>query len=92
MAKTTLLAGLFMAFAPNIGSAQPIEAASTSYVAHLVFRPLMSTDGAVPGAATLATSLESVPAHCTALDVSSGEKGEIHGVCLLTDSDGDKIF
>ena len=62
---------------------------TTSYVAHLVFRPLMSTDTAVLGRAA---SLEPIAAHCGALDVASGDEKSIGGVCVLTDSDGDKIF
>ncbi len=62
---------------------------TTSYVSHLVFRPLMSTDTAVLGRVT---SLEAIPAYCGALDVASGDEKSIGGVCVLTDSDGDKIF
>jgi len=58
-------------------------------VAQLVFRPLMSTDTAVLGPIA---SLEAVPAHCAALNVSAGGEKYIDGGCVLTDSDGDKIF
>jgi len=85
--KSALLAGVLMAFAPG-ALAQSMEG-TTSYVAHLVFRPLMSTDTAVLGRAA---SLEPIAAHCGALDVASGDEKSIGGVCVLTDSDGDKIF
>src|SRR5437016_3744829 len=49
----------------------------------------MSTDTAVLGPIA---SLEAVPAHCAALNVSAGGEKYIDGGCVLTDSDGDKIF
>jgi len=88
--KAALLAGGLTAFASGVVSAQPIEdKGTTPYVAHLVFRPLMSKD--IESLRTVA-SLEAVPAHCTALNVSSANRQEVDGVCVLTDSDGDKIF
>jgi hypothetical protein len=52
IAKTTLLAGVLMTFAPGIASAQPIEKNGTiAYVAHLVIRPLFSSDVARLGSA-----------------------------------------
>jgi hypothetical protein len=75
--KTALLSGLLMAFAPWLLLAQPIEKTGT-YVAHFVFRPLLTPDVLVLG--TVAPSLEATPVHCT------------DGACVLTDSDGDKIF
>jgi hypothetical protein len=88
--KTALLAGLLMASASEVVSAQPIETEGTMpYVAHLVFHPLMGADTAV---LAKATAVEAIPARCTALNVSSGGKRHLDGVCVLTDRDGDKIF
>jgi hypothetical protein len=36
--------------------------------------------------------LDKMSAHCAALSVASGSKKYIDGVCVLADSDGDKIF
>jgi hypothetical protein len=36
--------------------------------------------------------LDKMSAHCAALSVASGDKKYIDGACVLTDSDGDKIF
>jgi hypothetical protein len=36
--------------------------------------------------------LDKMSAHCTALNVASGDKKYIDGACVLADSDGDKIF
>jgi hypothetical protein len=79
--KATLLAGVFMVLAPGFATAQSIEGTSP-FVAHLVFRPLLSVDAAVLGPVA---SLEDLPAHCAFA-------GRDDVVCVLTDSDGDKIF
>ena len=90
MAKTTLLAGVLMAFAPGIVSAEPVERNGTiPYVAHLVFRPLFSSD--VARLAT-AASLEKLPAHCTAVERFVGEDEILTSVCEVTDGAGDKVF
>jgi hypothetical protein len=36
--------------------------------------------------------LDKMSAQCAALSVESGDKKHIDGACVLTDSDGDKIF
>lgn len=94
-----------LAFAPGSVLGDPIEKKGTTpYLTHFVFRPLASID--IPGLGT-ATALEAVgttenmkgekmldkmSAHCTAVNVASGEKKYIDGACVLADSDGDKIF
>src|SRR6266545_413590 len=103
--KTALLSGALVASAQWIVLAQPMEKKGTTpYVTHFIFRPLMNID--IPGLGT-ATNLEAVgttqnmkgekmmdkmSAHCAALSVASGDKKYIDGACVLTDSDGDKIF
>src|SRR5215471_17023078 len=103
--KATLFAGVLVVLAPASVLGEPIETKGTTpYVTHFIFKPLMSID--IAGLGT-ATSLEAVgttqnmkgekmldrmSAHCTALNVSSGEKKYIDGACVLADSDGDKIF
>jgi hypothetical protein len=105
LGKMALLSGVLAAFAPGVVLGQSIEKKGTTpYVTHFIFRPLMSID--IPGLGT-ATPLEAVgttqnmkgekmldkmSAHCAALSVESGDKKYIDGACVLTDSDGDKIF
>jgi len=90
MAKTTLVAGALMALAPGVVSAQPIEKNdSTAYVAHVVFRPLFSSDVTHLGTAT---SLEDIPARCIAVERSVGDKDVLSSMCEVTDSAGDKVF
>jgi hypothetical protein len=105
LVKTALLSGLLMVFAPGPGLGQTSEKKGTTpYVTHFVFRPVMSID--VPGLGS-ATSLEAVgttqnmkgekmldkmSAHCAALSIASGDRKYIDGACVLSDSDGDKIF
>jgi hypothetical protein len=105
LVKAALVSGALMTFAPGIVLGQPMEKKGTTpYVTHFIFRPLMSID--IPGLGT-ATNLEAVgttqnmkgekmldkmSAHCAALSVASGDKKYIDGACVLTDSDGDKIF
>src|SRR6187200_2997253 len=105
LVKTALFSVVLAALAPAAVVAQPMEKKGTTpYVTHFIFRPLMSID--IPGLGT-ATNLEAVgttqnmkgekmldkmSAHCAALNVASGDKKYIDGACVLTDSDGDKIF
>jgi hypothetical protein len=105
LVKAALLSGVLATFAPEIVLGQQMEKKGTTpYVTHFIFRPLMSID--IPGLGT-ATNLEAVgttqnmkgekmldkmSAHCAALSVASGDKKYIDGACVLTDSDGDKIF
>jgi hypothetical protein len=104
LSATTAIA-VMMAFSPGVVLGDPIEKKGTaSYVTHFIFRPLVSID--IPSLGT-ATTLEAVgttenmkgekmfdkmSAHCTALNVKSGDKKYIDGACVLADTDGDKIF
>ena len=103
--KAALFAGVLMTFAPAVVLGEPIEKKGTTpYVTHFIFRPLMSIDLAELGKATTLEAvgttqnmkgekmLDKMSAHCTALNVASGEKKYIDGACVLADSDGDKIF
>lgn len=103
--KIALLSGLLVALAPGAVLGASIEKKGTTpYVTHFVFRPLMNID--IPGVGT-ATALEAVgttenmkgeamldkmSAHCTAVNIVSGDKNYIDGACVLADKDGDKIF
>jgi hypothetical protein len=103
--ETVLLSAILAALVPSAAGAQTTEKKGTTpYVTHFIFRPIMSID--IPGLGT-ATNLEAVgttqnlkgekmldkmSAHCAALSVASGDKKYIDGACVLTDSDGDKIF
>lgn len=105
LAQTTALAAALMSFAPAAVAGEPIEKKGTTpYVTHFIFRPLMSIDTAELGKATTLEAvgttqnmkgekmLDKMSARCVALNVASGEKKYIDGACVLTDSDGDKIF
>jgi hypothetical protein len=105
LAKATLFAGLLVAIAPVVVLGEPIEKKGTTpYVTHFIFKPLMSIDIAGLGTATTLEAvgttqnmkgekmLDKMSAHCTALNVASGDKKYIDGACVLADSDGDKIF
>jgi hypothetical protein len=90
MAKTTLLAGVLIALAPGMLSAQPIEKnASTAYVAHIVLRPLFSSD--VTRLET-AASLETIPARCISVQRFVDGNDALSSICEMTDSAGDKVF
>ena len=96
---------LVMLFGSWDATSQTIEKKGTTpYVTHFVFRPLLSID--VPDVGTV-TALEAVgttqnmkgekmldkmSARCAAVNVASGDRKYIDGACVLTDSDGDKIF
>ena len=105
LAKATLLAGALVAIAAATALGEPIEKKGTTpYVTHFIFKPLMSIDIAGLGTATTLEAvgttqnmkgekmLDKMSAHCTALNVASGDKKYIDGACVLADSDGDKIF
>jgi len=105
LVKTALFAGVLVAFAPGVVLGQPAEKTGTTpYVTHFIFRPLMSIDIAGLGTATALEAigttqnmkgektLDKMSAHCTALNVASGDQKYIDGACVLADSDGDKIF
>lgn len=103
--KTAIFAGALTIFTPMAVVGQSIEKKGTTpYVTHFIFRPLMSIDIADLGKATTLEAvgttqnmkgekmLDRMSAHCTALNVVSGEKKYIDGACVLADADGDKIF
>src|SRR3984957_21047313 len=103
--KGALFAGILTAFAPTVVLGESIEKnGTTPYVTHFIFRPLTSIDIAELGKATTLEAvgttqnmkgekmLDKMSAHCTALNVASGDKKYIDGACVLADSDGEKIF
>ena len=105
LAKATLFATALVAAAPASIAGESIEKKGTTpYVTHFIFRPLMSIDIADLGTATTLEAvgttqnmkgekmLDKMSARCVALNVASGEKKYIDGACVLSDSDGDKIF
>src|ERR1700720_4132329 len=105
LAKTVLLTGVLVAFAPQIVLAGPMEKKGTTpYVTHFIFRPVQSLEVPGLGTATLLEALgttsnmkgekmlDKMSARCTALSVDSGPKKYIDGACVLADADGDKIF
>jgi hypothetical protein len=104
LAKTALLSGVLMTFAPGVVLADPMEKSGTTpYVTHFVFRPLETIDatGAKVTAfeATGITDnmeggkmLDKMSARCEAINVDFGPKKYIDGACVLTDADGDMIF
>jgi hypothetical protein len=103
--KLVLISAFLIVVAPAGVLGDPIEKKGTApYVTHFIFRPIMSIE--VPDLGTV-TSLEAVgttenmkgekmfdkmSAHCAALSVDSGDKKYIDGACVLSDSDGDKVF
>ena len=103
--EAAVLCAALVTIVPAAAGEQTTEKKGTTpYVTHFIFRPIMSID--IPGLGT-ATNLEAVgttqnmkgekmldkmSAHCTALNVASGDKKYIDGACVLADSDGDKIF
>ena len=104
-AKTVLLTGVLLAFAPQIVLADPMEKKGTTpYVTHFIFRPVQSLEVPGLGTATLLEALgttsnmkgekmlDKMSARCTALSVDLGPKKYIDGACVLADADGDKIF
>lgn len=105
LVKIALLSGVIIAFASGVVLGQPIEKKGTTpYVTHFIFRPMMSIDIPDLGSATTLEAvgttqnlkgekmLDKMSAHCAALNVASGDKKYIDGACVLTDSDGDKVF
>ena len=107
MMKQSVLAAsaVMMACAPEVVLGAPIETKGiTPYVTHFIFRPVENIDIAELGTATLFEAFgttqnmkgekmfDKMSAHCKALNVASGDKKCIDGACVLTDSDGDKVF
>jgi len=76
---------------------------SAPYVTHFVFRPLLSLDDTGVGKASVMEAvgttqnlkgekmLDKMSARCVALNVELNDKKYIDGVCVLTDSGGDRI-
>jgi hypothetical protein len=100
-----LLSVALLTFVPTIVLGDPIEKKGTTpYVTHFIFMPVKTIDVPNLGSATLLEAvgttqnmkgekmLDKMSAHCTALNVASGDKKYIDGACVLADSDGDKIF
>ena len=103
--KAAPLLGLFMAVAPGTVFATEMQTKGTTpYVTHFIFRPVESLDVPPLGTATLLEAVgttqnmkgekmfDKMSARCEALNVASGDKKYIDGACVLTDSDGDKVF
>ena len=71
---------------------------------HFVFRPLLSLDDTGVGKASVMEAmgttqnlkgekmLDKMAARCVALNVELNDKKYIDGACVLSDSDGDKVF
>jgi hypothetical protein len=104
---TTLLSGAAVALAPWTSLADPATPLPSSghspYVTHFIFRPLLSLDDTGVGKASVMEAvgttqnlkgekmLDKMAARCVALNVELDSKKYIDGVCVLTDSGGDKI-
>jgi hypothetical protein len=93
--KALLLSGTMIAATPGLGVAQTTEKKGTTpYVTHFIFIPVKSIDVGELGTATLLEAvgttqnlkgekmLDKMSAHCTALNVSSGDKKYIDGACV----------
>jgi len=104
LAYVALVSGTILALVPS-AMAEPIaKKGTTPYVTHFIFRPVQSIDIPGLGSATLLEAvgttenlkgekmLDKMSARCQALNVASGNKKYIDGACVLTDSDGDRIF
>jgi len=88
-----------LVFADPIG-----KKGTTPYVTHFVFRPVLNLDVAGLGSATLLEAtgttenmegkkmFDKMSARCAVLNVAAGDKKYMDGVCVLTDSDGDKVM
>jgi hypothetical protein len=105
-AKVVLLAGAGAALAPWVVLADPVQVApkgTTPYVTHFIFRPLLSLDDTGVGKATVMEAvgttqnlkgeamLDKMAARCVAINVDLENKKYIDGVCVLTDTGGDRI-
>ena len=105
LVKTALLSSVFMAFAPAVVLAAPLEKkGSTSYTSHYVFHPLGTVE--LPGVGKASalemvgttentkgeTAFDKLKAKCNAVKVETGGKKWIDGACAMTDSDGDVVF
>ena len=105
-ARTGAECGVALTFAPGaaVGETAGSKKGVTPYVTHFVFRPLQALDVHGVGKAVLLEAvgttqnlkgeklLDKMAAHCTALNVESGDKKYMDGACALTDADGDVIF
>jgi hypothetical protein len=102
-----LLSGAVVALGPWTGMADPVtplpSKGVTPYVTHFIFRPLMSLDDTGVGKASVMEAvgttqnlkgekmLDKMAARCVALNVELTDTKYIDGVCVLTDTGGDKI-
>ena len=102
-----LLSGAVIALAPWTGLADPVTPlppkGTSPYVTHFIFRPLLSIDDTGVGKASVMEAvgttqnlkgekmLDKMAARCVAINVELDEKKYIDGVCVLTDTGGDKI-
>lgn len=107
IAGVALLSGAVIAFAPWTSLADPVTPlppkGTSPYVTHFIFRPLLSLDDTGVGKASVMEAvgttqnlkgekmLDKMAARCVALNVELNEKKYIDGVCVLTDTGGDKI-
>jgi hypothetical protein len=102
---TALFSGTVAALTPGVSQADPVEPRGTTpYVTHFIFRPLLSLDDPALGKAAVLQAvgttqnmkgekmLDKMAARCLALNVDLVDKKYIDGTCVLTDSEGDKIF
>lgn len=105
LSKTALLTCVVLVLSLETVFGQAIEKkGKTPYVTHFIFRPLTTIDISGLGKATALEAVgttqnlkgekmfDKMAAHCAAVNVESGDKKYIDGACVLTDSDGDKIF
>ena len=100
----TLCAVLILSINGNVLADTMGKKGTTPYVTHFVFRPVLNIDVPDLGTATLLEAtgitenmegkkmLDNMSARCAVLNVAAGDKKCIDGVCVLTDSDGDKIM
>jgi hypothetical protein len=104
---TGAVAALAPLGSPRVGLAAPDtplpQKGNAPYVTHFVFRPLLSLDDTGAGKASVMEAvgttrnlkgekmLDKMSARCVALNVELDDKKYIDGVCVLTDSGGDRI-
>jgi hypothetical protein len=107
LAKLALLSGAVLVVAPWTGLADPVaplpSKGNSPYVTHFIFRPLMALDDTGVGKASVMEAvgttqnlkgeqmLDKMAARCVAINVDLTGKKYIDGVCVLTDTGGDRI-
>jgi hypothetical protein len=106
--NAAVLSGALVAFISGAAQSEQTQLTEkkgvSPYVTHFVFRPLQSLDIKGVGTANLLEAvgttqnlkgdpmLDKMSAHCSALQVETGDKKYIDGACALADKDGDVIF